>query len=155
MFHLDIVVAPHSCFCIRLHLTECSFVRYHLEPDSLIDMVLPTGAMGNLTGAYMAKQMGVPIGKLYCGVNINGEKTKEKQICLCIRFITFLHILHLTTVYLTDITHRVIDRGEFHQQKIEKTLSEALNVEVVSTLSSSMQMPLQVSSLIILVALQL
>ena len=32
----------------------------------------------------------------------------------------------------SDITHRVIDRGEFHQQKIEKTLSEALNVEVVS-----------------------
>eukprot|EP00984_Skeletonema_dohrnii_P012381 scaffold5017_cov105-Skeletonema_dohrnii-CCMP3373.AAC.4 len=70
------------------------------DENSLIDMVLPTGAMGNLTGAYMAKQMGVPIGKLYCGVNIN------------------------------DITHRVIDRGEFHQQKIEKTLSEALNVEV-------------------------
>jgi len=70
------------------------------DENSLIDMVLPTGAMGNLTGAYMAKQMGIPIGRLYCGVNIN------------------------------DITHRVIDRGEFHQQKIEKTLSEALNVEV-------------------------
>lgn len=55
------------------------FLRYHLEPDSLIDMVLPTGAMGNLTGAYMAKQMGVPIGKLYCGVNINGEKNEKKS----------------------------------------------------------------------------
>lgn len=31
----------------------------------------------------------------------------------------------------SDITHRVIDRGEFHQQKMKKTLSEALNVEVV------------------------
>jgi threonine synthase len=36
-------------------------------------MVLPTGAMGNLTGGYMAKLMGVPIGKLCAGVNINGE----------------------------------------------------------------------------------
>lgn len=31
-----------------------------------------------------------------------------------------------------DITHRVINRGEFHQQTIKKTLSEAINIEVVS-----------------------
>ena len=43
-------------------------------------MVLPTGAMGNLTGAYMAKQMGIPIGRLYCGVNINGEKGHTKSL---------------------------------------------------------------------------
>ena len=40
----------------------------------MIDMVIPTGAMGNLTGGYMAKQLGVPIGRLCAGVNINGEK---------------------------------------------------------------------------------
>jgi threonine synthase len=45
-------------------------------------MVLPTGAMGNLTGAYMAKQMGVPIGKLFCGVNINGKK-RDKRNAKC------------------------------------------------------------------------
>ena len=39
----------------------------------MIDMIIPTGAMGNLTGGYMAKQMGVPIGRLCAGVNINGE----------------------------------------------------------------------------------
>ena len=38
----------------------------------MIDMVLPTGAMGNITGGYMAKQMGVPIRMLCAGVNING-----------------------------------------------------------------------------------
>jgi threonine synthase len=39
----------------------------------MIDMVIPTGAMGNLTGGYMAKKMGVSIGRLCAGVNINGE----------------------------------------------------------------------------------
>ena len=41
--------------------------------DCMIDMVIPTGAMGNLTGGYLAKKMGVPIGRLCAGVNINGE----------------------------------------------------------------------------------
>ncbi|KAL7448249.1 hypothetical protein ACHAWC_000471, partial [Mediolabrus comicus] len=77
------------------------------DAESPIDLVLPTGAMGNLTGGYMAKQMGIPIGKLCCGVNIN------------------------------DITHRVIDRGEFHHQTIKKTLSEAINIEVVCYRASS------------------
>ena len=45
------------------------------DVESPIDLVLPTGAMGNLTGGYMAKQMGIPIGKLCCGVNINGKRS--------------------------------------------------------------------------------
>ncbi|KAL3765682.1 hypothetical protein ACHAW5_006362 [Stephanodiscus triporus] len=77
--------------------------RLGIEPgdkNSMIDMVIPTGAMGNLTGGYMAKQLGVPIGRLCAGVNIN------------------------------DITHRVIERGEFHRKRIQKTLSDAINIEV-------------------------
>ncbi|KAL9181169.1 hypothetical protein ACHAXT_009974 [Thalassiosira profunda] len=70
------------------------------DKDRRIDMVIPTGAMGNLTGGYMAKQMGVPIGMLCAGVNIN------------------------------DITHRVMERGEFHRRKIKQTLSDAINIEV-------------------------
>eukprot|EP00579_Thalassiosira_antarctica_P006959 CAMPEP_0201880008 /NCGR_PEP_ID=MMETSP0902-20130614/10741_1 /ASSEMBLY_ACC=CAM_ASM_000551 /TAXON_ID=420261 /ORGANISM="Thalassiosira antarctica, Strain CCMP982" /LENGTH=507 /DNA_ID=CAMNT_0048407969 /DNA_START=66 /DNA_END=1589 /DNA_ORIENTATION=+ len=70
------------------------------DTNFMIDMVLPTGAMGNITGGYMAKQMGVPIGMLCAGVNIN------------------------------DITHRVIENGEFHRKKIQKTLSDAINIEV-------------------------
>ena len=70
------------------------------DKDHTIDMVIPTGAMGNLTGGYMAKQMGIPIGKLCAGVNIN------------------------------DITHRVIESGEFHRKRIKKTLSDAINIEV-------------------------
>mmetsp|Transcript_32958 Transcript_32958/g.69364 ORF Transcript_32958/g.69364 Transcript_32958/m.69364 type:complete len:446 (-) Transcript_32958:118-1455(-) len=70
------------------------------DKNCLIDIVLPTGAMGNITGGYMAKQMGVPIGMLCAGVNIN------------------------------DITHRVIESGEFHRKRIQKTLSDAINIEV-------------------------
>jgi threonine synthase len=50
-----------------------------VEPP--IDLVLPTGAMGNLTGGYMAKQMGIPIGKLCCGVNINGKRSIMSYNC--------------------------------------------------------------------------
>ena len=38
---------------------------------SPIDIILPTGAMGNIAGGYMAKKMGVPLGYLCAGVNIN------------------------------------------------------------------------------------
>jgi hypothetical protein len=51
------------------------------DVESPIDLVLPTGAMGNLTGGYMAKQMGIPIGKLCCGVNINGKRSIMSYNC--------------------------------------------------------------------------
>jgi threonine synthase len=58
--------------------------------------------MGNIVGGYMAKLMGVPLGKLCSGVNIN------------------------------DITHRVMQTGKFHKsQAMEKTLSEAINIQLV------------------------
>lgn len=36
--------------------------------------------MGNITGGYMAKQMGVPIGRLCAAVNTNGENVYDKYI---------------------------------------------------------------------------
>lgn len=61
--------------------------------------------MGNIAGGYMAKKMGLPIGTLCAGVNIN------------------------------DITHRVIGGGKFHKsERMEKTLSDAINIQVVRTL---------------------
>ncbi|KAL7532522.1 hypothetical protein ACHAXR_004678 [Thalassiosira sp. AJA248-18] len=79
-------------------ITKVSVLCFRKE--CMIDMVIPTGAMGNITGGYFAKLMGVPIGMLCAGVNIN------------------------------DITHRVIEKGEFHRKKIQKTLSDAINIEV-------------------------
>ena len=53
----------------------------------------------------MAKRMGLPIGKLCAGVNIN------------------------------DITHRVIQDGKFYKsERMLKTLSDAINIQVVGIL---------------------
>ncbi len=73
------------------------------DVEKPIDIILPTGAMGNIAGGYMAKKMGLPIRKLCASVNIN------------------------------DITHRAIEKGEFHKSaRMEKTLSDAINIQVVS-----------------------
>lgn len=64
--------------------------------------MIPTGAMGNIVGGYMAKKMGVPLGKLCAGTNIN------------------------------DITFRVMETGKFHKsERMERTLSEAINIQLV------------------------
>eukprot|EP00532_Pseudo-nitzschia_australis_P013810 CAMPEP_0168209638 /NCGR_PEP_ID=MMETSP0140_2-20121125/2734_1 /TAXON_ID=44445 /ORGANISM="Pseudo-nitzschia australis, Strain 10249 10 AB" /LENGTH=290 /DNA_ID=CAMNT_0008136167 /DNA_START=3 /DNA_END=872 /DNA_ORIENTATION=- len=36
-----------------------------------LDIVIPTGAMGNIAGCYMAKKLGIPFGILSAGVNVN------------------------------------------------------------------------------------
>ena len=51
----------------------------------IVDVVVPTGAMGNLVGGYMSKRMGIPFGKFVAAVNIN------------------------------DTTHTVIQTGEFYE----------------------------------------
>ena len=68
-----------------------------------INIVLPTGAMGNITGGEIARQMGLPIRKFCAAVNVN------------------------------DITHRVIQTGRFHKSDaMIKTLSDAINIQIVS-----------------------
>lgn len=67
-----------------------------------IDVVMPTGAMGNLASGYIAKRMGLPFAKLGAGCNIN------------------------------DITHRTMSTGKFHKSDaMLRTLSEALNIQLV------------------------
>ena len=64
--------------------------------------------MGNIAGGYMAKKLGLPLGFLCAGVNIN------------------------------DITHRTFTEGEFHKSEgMEKTLSEAINIQVVRKVFTS------------------
>lgn len=66
-----------------------------------VELVIPGGALGNTAAAFMAKEMGLPVKRLICGVNQN------------------------------DITHRTIARGEFHRHEcMFKTLSDAINIQV-------------------------
>lgn len=72
-----------------------------IDGDTLVDIVLPTGAMGNITGGYMTKKMGLPLGFLASGVNVN------------------------------DMTFRVVTTGKFHRsESMLKTLSDAINIQV-------------------------
>jgi threonine synthase len=66
-----------------------------------IDIIVPTGAMGNIVAGYMCQKMGLPIRKLVAAVNIN------------------------------DITHQAIQHGTFHRSEyMQRTLSEAINIQV-------------------------
>jgi len=59
--------------------------------------------MGNIVAGYMVKKMGIPLGYLCSGTNIN------------------------------DITDRVIKTGKFYKSEaMERTLSEAINIQLVS-----------------------
>lgn len=95
------------CFAKLLFAILCLYCRLHtflFTTDVKIDFVVPTGAMGNIVGGYMAKKMGIPIGKLCVGTNIN------------------------------DITYRVMQTGEFYKsERMERTLSEAINIQLVRT----------------------
>lgn len=72
-----------------------------LKIGAPIDVVVPSGALGNLTAGFMSKKMGLPIAKFVAGTNAN------------------------------DITHRTFTKGEFHRQdSMEKTLSDAINIQV-------------------------
>ena len=42
-----------------------------VKPGEPMDVCVPTGNFGNILGAYYAKQMGVPIGRLICASNEN------------------------------------------------------------------------------------
>ena len=67
----------------------------------MIDIILPTGAMGNIVAGYMSRLMGLPIRNLVAAVNIN------------------------------DIMYQTIHYGTFHKSAhMERTLSEAINIQV-------------------------
>jgi len=66
-----------------------------------LDVVVPTGAMGNLTAATFAKRRGVPLDKLCAATNVN------------------------------DITFRAFTAGDFSRSsEMVKTRSDAINIQV-------------------------
>ena len=69
--------------------------------ENLLDVVLPTGAMGNIAGGYIAKMCGLPLGFLCAGVNVN------------------------------DIVFRAIQTGKYYKSsKMLHTLSDAINIQL-------------------------
>jgi threonine synthase len=71
------------------------------DPSVLVDVILPTGAMGNIAGGYMAKKMGIPLGRINAAVNEN------------------------------DIMFRVVQTGAYHKSPaMIKTLSDAINIQI-------------------------
>ena len=119
---VSILFASIEYFQIWTYLRVTDMDRFNMNEK--LDIVLPTGkrviffsvtnkicgnienlilgAMGNIVGGYMAKKMGLPIGMLCAGVNIN------------------------------DITYRTFVDGNFHRSdRMEKTLSDAINIQVV------------------------
>lgn len=73
-----------------------------VNDEFTLDVVIPTGAMGNIAGCYMAQRMGVPLGTLNAGVNIN------------------------------DITDVAFTTGlvERTSESMKTTLSEAINIQL-------------------------
>ncbi|KAJ1459434.1 tryptophan synthase beta subunit-like PLP-dependent enzyme [Pelagophyceae sp. CCMP2097] len=77
------------------------YLKCRCVAGDVVDIIVPTGAMGNLAAATLAVKRGVPLGLLAAGVNEN------------------------------DITHRTLSKGEFHRAKnMVKTLSDAINIQV-------------------------
>lgn len=95
---------------LRLAEKENWFSGYQQENGSLdtapsLNLILPTGAMGNIVAGFMMQRMGLPIATFVAAVNIN------------------------------DITHQAFTTGAFHRSNnsetpMHRTLSEAINIQV-------------------------
>lgn len=67
------------------------YANGEIEKDEQVNVVVPTGNFGNILAAYLAKQMGIPFGKLICASNDNkvlydffmtGEYNKNREFIL-------------------------------------------------------------------------
>lgn len=74
---------------------------YNTEADigKLVDFCVPTGAFGNSMGAYLAKMMNLPIGRIYCATNAN------------------------------DAVHQLISKGSISNKASILTLSPAMDIQ--------------------------
>lgn len=67
-----------------------------------VNFSVPTGNFGDILAGYYAKRMGLPVGDLIVATNEN------------------------------DILHRFFSRGEYHREKIQKTISPSMDICVSS-----------------------
>lgn len=62
-------LAPQIVYYIYAYCDLCSSGKINM--GDRINICVPTGNFGNIFAAYLAKQMGLPIGKLICASNAN------------------------------------------------------------------------------------
>jgi len=62
---------------IAYYLSTCARLKSdgRLADGEILDIAVPTGNFGNILGAWYAKQMGAPIGRLICASNSNNVLT--------------------------------------------------------------------------------
>jgi threonine synthase len=73
----------------------------NLQMGDEIDFIIPTGAMGNIVGGYLAKCMKLPVRRFVAAVNTN------------------------------DIVYRAVSTGRFYKAPtMYKTLSDAINIQI-------------------------
>mgnify|MGYP003346213004 CR=1 FL=1 len=80
------------------------FYSYFLIEDKTqpINFSVPTGNFGDVYAGYLAKKMGLPIGKLLVATNQN------------------------------DILHRAISKGEYNIEKVLETISPSMDIQLAS-----------------------
>ncbi|MBR5746913.1 MAG: threonine synthase, partial [Clostridia bacterium] len=62
-------LAPQIVYYVSAY---CDLLKEkQIKPGERIDIVVPTGNFGNIFAAYVAKQMGLPVGRLVCASNRN------------------------------------------------------------------------------------
>ena len=78
------------------------FAASRVDPQKKIDFCIPTGNFGNIYAGYVAKKIGINIDKLIIATNVN------------------------------DILHRTITTGRYFKDKVYKTHSPSMDIQVSS-----------------------
>lgn len=66
-------LAPQIVYYVWSYLTLCR--RGDITAGEIVNFCVPTGNFGNILAAYIARRMGLPIGKLICASNANNVLT--------------------------------------------------------------------------------
>ena len=90
-------LAPQIAYYVSAYCDMLNDGR--IRPGDKPDVVVPTGNFGNIFAAYLAKQMGLPLGKLVCASNRNDVLTEFLRTGTYNRLRDF----HLTTSPSRDI----------------------------------------------------
>ena len=78
------------------------YAYFKLENENVLNFSVPTGNFGDIYAGYLAKKIGLPIGKLIVATNKN------------------------------DILHRAISKGDYKIRKVEETFSPSMDIQIAS-----------------------